>query len=93
MIANDEPVFCCTDCFDEPYSWRVFWCPGDGDGRKTEADKPTTEKHAKMLDCGRNKPHYAHTYVEKCHCQGNNPVAKKARDRMTAFVQRKEREA
>ncbi len=93
MIVNDEPTYHCLDCYDEPNGWRVYWCQGDGEYRKSPQDKPAVEKHATTRDCERNKAHYPHTYTERCGCFYTNPIRAAARERRKQAAQERAAQA
>lgn len=78
---EDGPRYACPDCQDGEWG-PAMWCPGSG------AERATTkhERHAKLetVNCGRPKPHAAHTFVQRCHCWGRNPNVERKRRERTA---------
>lgn len=80
--GDREPTYFCTDCFDEPGAWRLFWCQGAGQARVL--DTPPQADRMTLSYCGRRFAHAPHSYAERCACREVNPVIARHREKQAS---------
>ena len=81
VMAGTEPTYHCPSCLDERSGWRLFWCPGVGDGRVHDFGVPEAHVGRTRQVCGRFRAHDSHPYAERCTCVETNPVIQAHRQR------------